>query len=124
MKKCAEADGAEDNFQGEESDIVVASLTRSNTKGDIGFMESPERLNVLLSRARCGIILLGNMKTFSHSRKGSETWRPFFEMLKARNSFYNGLPVKCERHPDRTMVLEKPEDFELHSPDGGCARPW
>ncbi|KAG7110727.1 NFX1-type zinc finger-containing protein 1 like [Verticillium longisporum] len=35
------------NYQGEESDIVIASLTRSNARGDIGFMKAPERLNVL-----------------------------------------------------------------------------
>lgn len=37
--------------QAEESDIVVASLTRSNDHHNIGFMSSPQRLNVLLSRA-------------------------------------------------------------------------
>ena len=40
-----------DNYQGEESDIVIACLTRSNDKGDIGFMFAPQRVNVLLSRA-------------------------------------------------------------------------
>lgn len=44
-----------DNYQGEEADIVIVSLTRSNSKGDIGFLDSLERLNVLLSRALQGI---------------------------------------------------------------------
>ncbi|CAA7267397.1 unnamed protein product [Cyclocybe aegerita] len=47
-----------DNYQGEESDIVIVSLTRSNPSFDIGFMFSPERLNVLLSRARNALIML------------------------------------------------------------------
>ena len=37
-----------DNYQGEESDIVIACLTRSNDAGDIGFMSSPQRVNVFL----------------------------------------------------------------------------
>jgi superfamily I DNA and/or RNA helicase len=36
------------NYQGEESDIFIACLTRSNDAGDIGFMSSPQRVNVLL----------------------------------------------------------------------------
>ena len=41
-----------DNFQGEESDIVVISLVRSNANGSIGFLKEEQRVNVLLSRAR------------------------------------------------------------------------
>ena len=41
-----------DNFQGEESDIVVVSLVRSNKRGAIGFMKEEQRVNVLLSRAK------------------------------------------------------------------------
>lgn len=64
-----------DNYQGEESDIVVASLSRSNDHHDIGFMSSPQRLNVLLSRARNALILIGNATTFLDARKGKELWR-------------------------------------------------
>src|SRR5260370_25411840 len=41
-------DLALDNYQGEESDIVIVSLTRSNANHDIGFMYSAERVNVML----------------------------------------------------------------------------
>ena len=47
-----------DNYQGEESDIVIISLVRSNKSGDIGFMKEPQRVNVMLSRARNGYISL------------------------------------------------------------------
>ncbi|KAG4281258.1 hypothetical protein FPRO06_10163 [Fusarium proliferatum] len=59
-----------DNYQGEECDIVIVSLTRSNASGDIGFLYARERLVVLLSRARNGMILFGNMETFMKSKKG------------------------------------------------------
>eukprot|EP00892_Ulva_mutabilis_P006560 jgi/Ulvmu1/4276/UM197_0003.1 len=49
-----------DNFQGEEARIVIASLTRSKANGKIGFLNEPQRVNVLLSRARDALILIGN----------------------------------------------------------------
>ncbi|KAH0273119.1 P-loop containing nucleoside triphosphate hydrolase protein, partial [Aureobasidium melanogenum] len=62
-----------DNYQGQESDIVVASLVRSNSDNDIGFLSSLERLNVLLSRARNALILIGNAATFKSAHTGQET---------------------------------------------------
>ena len=112
-----------DTFQGEESDIVIASLTRSNSSGDIGFMIAPERLNVLLSRARKALIIIGNSGTFLASRRGADTWRPFFKLLAEHNNIHDGLPVKCEQHPDRQNVLVQPSDFEQLCPDGGCSAP-
>lgn len=103
---------------------MIASLTRSNSDGDIGFLAAPERLNVLLSRARCGIILLGNMHTFMSSKKGRCTWHPFFKLLRESKSLYDGVPIRCEQHPDRTAVISAPEDFARCCPDGGCAEQW
>lgn len=113
-----------DNYQGEESDIVIATLTRSNRAGNIGFMAAPQRLNVLLSRARNTLIMVGNSKTFINSRKGKDAWMPFIEQLKEEGHLYDGLPVKCEQHPDRTAILQTKEDFDTECPDGGCSAPW
>jgi hypothetical protein len=113
-----------DNYQGEEADIVIVSLTRSNVNGDIGFLQAPERLNVLLSRARNCLIMFGNMETYMHSKKGAETWNPFFKLMKAHSHIYDGLPVKCERHPDRRSLLEEPDDFDMYCPYGGCSERW
>ncbi|KAL2264535.1 hypothetical protein VTJ83DRAFT_7045 [Remersonia thermophila] len=110
-----------DNYQGEESDIVIASLTRSNGSGDIGFMAAAERVNVLITRARNGMILIGNMATFLNSKKGHTTWRPFLDLLKEKGHLYDGLPVHCERHRDRTALLKEPGDFVRFAPDGGCS---
>ena len=113
-----------DNYQGEESDIVIASLTRSNEIADIGFMAAPQRLNVLLSRARIALIMIGNADTFMRSRRGKETWVSFFEYLSETRHLYDGLPVKCERHQKKKVLLQNTEDFEMKCPDGGCAEPW
>jgi AAA domain len=113
-----------DNYQGEESDIVLVSMTRSNKQHDIGFMAAPERLNVLLSRARDGLIMIGNSETFINARKGKEVWRKLFDHLKQNDHVFEGFPVKCEKHPDRFGLLSSAEDFETHCPDGGCNEPW
>ncbi|KAJ5779630.1 ATPase AAA-type core [Penicillium paradoxum] len=112
-----------DNFQGEESEIVIASLTRSNKVGDIGFMAAPERLNVLLSRARNVLILVGNSETFVSSRKGQRHWKPFIDQLKSNGHLYDGLPVRCEQHPQTNAILRTPDDFDRECPDGGCSAP-
>jgi hypothetical protein len=64
------------------------------------------------------------MNTFMRSKKGKATWHPFFQLLKERGHLYDGLPVKCEKHPERTAVLEEPIDFDKSCPDGGCTEPW
>lgn len=113
-----------DNYQGEESDITILSLTRSNSQGDIGFMSAPERLNVMITRARSCLIMIGNMSTFMSSKKGAKTWHPFFRVLKERKHLYDGFPIKCERHAETEAILSAPADFDRYCPDGGCAEPW
>ncbi|KAG0697519.1 P-loop containing nucleoside triphosphate hydrolase protein [Suillus ampliporus] len=109
-----------DNYQGEESDIVIARLTRSNDTNDIGFMNSPECLNVLISRARDGLILIGNSQTFVNARSGKELWGKFFELVKQGGYMYEGFPIHCERHPDRTVLIKSASEFDTLCPDGGC----
>ena len=87
-------------------------------------MAAPQRLNVLLSRARIAIIMIGNANTFMSSRKGKSVWRPFFNYLKDHNHLYDGLPVKCERHPQKLALLKSKIDFLTNCPDGGCSEPW
>jgi hypothetical protein len=87
-------------------------------------MAAPERLNVLLSRARDALILIGNVHTFLKSPKGKTTWEPFIDLLKKRKEIFDGFPVQCERHPNKTALLATPDDFMEHCPDGGCREPW
>ena len=86
-------------------------------------MVSPERLNVLLSRARNALIMIGNAQTFLKSFKGKGLWTRFFELLTSGGHIYEGFPVKCDRHADRTALLREPIDFENECPDGGCKEP-
>lgn len=113
-----------DNYQGEESQIVIVSLTRSNLNNDIGFMSEASRLNVLLSRARDGLIIIGNLSTFTHARRGGEHWTKLVGFVKSKDYVFRGLPVKCQTHPRRQATLYKPEDFDRVTPDGGCSDSW
>jgi hypothetical protein len=87
-------------------------------------MAAPQRVNVLLSRARDALIMLGNAETFMRSRKGKDVWIPLMEQLKKAGHVYDGFPVKCERHPNKKAILSKKEDFDTICPDGGCSEPW
>lgn len=87
-------------------------------------MSAPERLNVLLSRARDGLIMIGNGNTFRNPRTGAAIWRSFFQLMDKDKVISDGLPVKCENHPNTLANLVTPEDFETHAPDGGCNMPW
>jgi len=87
-------------------------------------MAAPERLNVLLSRARNALIMIGNIETFSEARKGHDTWSQLFGLLREDGHVYDGFPVKCERHTDRHNLLKEPGDFDHECPDGGCKEPW
>ncbi|KAL0932639.1 AAA family ATPase [Colletotrichum truncatum] len=109
-----------DNYQGEESDVVIASMTRSNKKGDIGFMKAPERLNVMCSRARECLIMIGNMETFMRSPQGRQVWEPFFKLLKEKDYLHDGVAVICQKHPEKNAILKNPGDFDVRCPDGGC----
>ena len=52
-----------DSFQGRESDIIVFSTVRCNVSGEIGFVDDARRLNVVWTRAKLGLIIVGDRKT-------------------------------------------------------------
>ena len=55
-----------DGFQGQERDVILISLVRSNDKGDIGFLRDLRRMNVAITRARMKLLILGDAATMQH----------------------------------------------------------
>ena len=62
-----------DGFQGQERDIILISLVRSNEHGKIGFLNDLRRMNVAMTRARMKLIIIGDSTTLSH--------HPFYRKL-------------------------------------------
>ncbi len=60
--------GTVDGFQGQERDVIVISLVRDNTDGQIGFLRDLRRMNVAITRARMKLIIIGNAETLSRHR--------------------------------------------------------
>ena len=108
-----------DNFQGEESDIVLLSLVRSNKDEKVGFIKVENRACVALSRAKKGFYCIGNFDLLS---KHSDVWGKIVADLKASGNIGNALPFSCQIHQDE-MTAETAEDFSKKAPDGGCQRP-
>ncbi|MEQ9298326.1 MAG: AAA domain-containing protein [Cyclobacteriaceae bacterium] len=52
-----------DSFQGQERDIIYISLTRSNDKGEIGFLKNIKRMNVAMTRAKRKLVIIGDSAT-------------------------------------------------------------
>lgn len=57
-----------DSFQGREKDIIIISMVRSNSKGEIGFLNDTRRMNVAMTRAKRKLIIFGDSSTITHSQ--------------------------------------------------------
>ena len=105
-----------DNFQGEENQIILLSLVRSNEEGKIGFLSTENRVNVALSRAKHGLFIVGNMDSLCAR---STLWQKIKERLEERGCFGTSLPLKCQVHPDQVRNVFGATDFPA---EGGCSQ--
>ena len=64
-----------DGFQGQERDIIVISLVRSNDEGQIGFLRDLRRMNVAITRARMKLIILGDRPTMTRHPFYRQLWK-------------------------------------------------
>lgn len=107
-----------DNFQGEEAKIVVISLVRSNNERKCGFLKTSNRINVLLSRARHGMYIIGNLDT----ARPVAMWDKVITILEKDGNVGQTLALCCPRHQETPIEVSKPDDFSIYSPEGGCNR--
>ncbi|PNG71053.1 Regulator of nonsense transcripts 1, partial [Tetrabaena socialis] len=90
-----------DAFQGREKDIIVLSCVRSNETSSIGFLADPRRLNVALTRARFGLVVLGNPRVLSRQ----PLWNSLLSYFKEAGCLAEG-----------PLTNLKPSMVQLHKP--------
>ena len=108
---------AVDDFQGEENDIILLSLVRSNPDGKIGFLEIENRICVSLSRAKKGLFVLGNLSMLRD--KDYTVWPKILTELSQKRCTGKALPLQCQVHPNSIVMASSSSDF-LKCPEGGC----
>ena len=108
---------AVDDFQGEENDIILLSLVRSNSDGTIGFLSIENRICVSLSRAKMGFYVIGNFSMLES--KMNTAWPSILSVVQRQNCFGDGLTLCCQVHHDQKVIAKVPEDFNK-CPEGGC----
>jgi ATP-dependent RNA/DNA helicase IGHMBP2 len=74
-----------DGFQGQEKDVIVISLVRSNEKQEIGFLKDLRRMNVAITRARKKLIVVGDSSTLS----ASKFYVGFQEYVESVNGYHS-----------------------------------
>ncbi|XP_061745463.1 NFX1-type zinc finger-containing protein 1 isoform X2 [Nerophis ophidion] len=107
-----------DKYQGEENDIVLLSLVRSNTQGKVGFLNISNRVCVALSRAKKGLYCIGNSQMLGHV----QLWKNTFQILKEKDQIGRALTLCCQNHPERKVEASCADDFK-QAPEGGCTKP-
>ncbi|ESO06284.1 hypothetical protein HELRODRAFT_65033 [Helobdella robusta] len=111
-----------DNYQGEENDIILLSMVRSNANDVIGFLKDNNRICVALTRAKKGLYVIGN---FDMLRRKSELWAKLLQVATRYDPpFYgNTLLLLCENHPNKSKTeINCLKDFNK-VPEGGCLIP-
>ncbi|CAH9069928.1 unnamed protein product [Cuscuta epithymum] len=80
-----------DGFQGGEEDVIIISTVRSNGRGAVGFLSNLQRTNVVLTRARYCLWVVGNSSTLINS---GSVWRDLVVDSKARGCYYDACSDK------------------------------
>ena len=74
-----------DGFQGQERDIMLISLTRSNPQGEIGFLADTRRMNVALTRAKRKLIVLGDSATIGNNG----FYQSFLDFVQEQGTYHS-----------------------------------
>lgn len=115
-----------DSFQGSERDFIILSLVRANGEGKFGFLANQNRINVSITRARKGLIIVGNFNSIINSNQNNQNPQnqflvnlcQFYQEQKAvvsDSTIKRILPVKIklpEIKIDYKKKVDEEEDFD------------
>lgn len=90
-----------DGFQGREKDLIVLSTVRSNSAMQAGFVADARRLNVAITRARRGLVVIGDPKTLGTS----SVWHSFIRWFSVNNCFVDSL-IELLPKPDHEAKMQ------------------
>lgn len=99
-----------DAFQGREKDFIILSCVRANDEGSIGFLRDARRLNVAITRARYGLMILGNPRALSRNK----LWRSLLIHYRERGCLVEG-PLD-NLHLSVVPLKEEPEEIHGFTP--------
>ncbi|KAI0175619.1 DNA helicase [Hypoxylon sp. FL1284] len=71
--------GSVDGFQGREKEVVIVSLVRSNSEGEVGFLSEKRRLNVAMTRPKRCLVVVGDSETVRRGGKFLNNWMDWLE---------------------------------------------
>ena len=96
-----------DNFQGEEARVVILSTVRSNSEDRVGFLKTPNRINVACSRARDGFYIIGNAGLM----RKIPLWNSILDCLMSKDKVGPAFRACCTRHPQQEYIISSPSHF-------------
>eukprot|EP01026_Neomeris_dumetosa_P063063 TRINITY_DN5981_c0_g1_i1.p1 TRINITY_DN5981_c0_g1~~TRINITY_DN5981_c0_g1_i1.p1 ORF type:complete len:395 (+),score=68.26 TRINITY_DN5981_c0_g1_i1:78-1262(+) len=102
-----------DAYQGQEAELVIFSTVRSNNKHKVGFLRDPRRLNVAITRARNGLVVVGSKATLN----SSIDWRNWLDWIKANKAFQQEDSFPMAPWEDgfidvRKVIEDSEEDYD------------
>ncbi|KAL4433368.1 hypothetical protein ABPG74_017472 [Tetrahymena malaccensis] len=107
-----------DNYQGEENEVIILSLVRS-FPNHLGFVKIQNRVNVSISRAKKGFIILGNTKLLATK---IPIWQKIFQKAATKNHiFEDTFSVKCPQHQKQLNFSDSNSFYKIIN--GGCNKP-